>query len=196
MTGDSYTGKKYSSVAGLIECDCTAHYIGSYGCGEDDDDDKDVFDQSISMELVKCVPDTVWHHEGDTSRIGRVMAPMVSFVSPEAERGSSVVIGLLNRTERQMTDKGVLIHDSSADLDTGQSLTIDNLYEKYHKDFAIWVGKDRQEVSAELNLTMAELSSFRLWQKVRFAGRLWLVKKLTIDFAPGRMSVRGDFISL
>ncbi len=195
VTGDNYSGKKYAGMTGMIECDCTSHYIGSVGCNEDEDDDREAFDQSVGLELVKCIPETVYNYLG-VGGIERMVSPVITFADPKSERGTSVKIGLAIPSLKQMCDKGIVI-DGSRDYNSGINLSIDSLYDRYHQEFATWVGKDRQVVSAELDISIAELSSFRLWQKVRFSNRNWIVKKLTIDFhASGRMVVRGCFISM
>lgn len=78
------------------------------------------------------------------------------------------------------------------------AITPDALWDKYHKAFAQWLGKTRQRVAVDVNLTPVELHNFRLYRPVYFRGRKWIVAKLSVTAAAGsdRVSTRGEFIEI
>ena len=116
------------------------------------------------------------------------------------DRPADVYIALYGNG--QACDKGVVIADpdsaESADLTIGDSLAPEALFERYHQAYAAWLAKDRQLLSVNLNLSVIELASFRMWQAVRVRSRNFLVSKLTVRVAASAdgVNVNADLISL
>ena len=98
----------------------------------------------------------------------------------------------------QFVDKGIYITPLNGDGNIGVSLTTDALFNQYHKDFADWLAKDRQVLTADVKLSIQDVVDFRMYNKVRFASRTWLVKKLTLNFAidSDHIEATGEFISM
>ena len=166
--------------------------------------DGDVFDNSISLSVVRPVPDTIIDSDG--SVLDLIVAPLITPPSIGEERGSMAMIGIIGNG--QMTDKGY-ISVPTADSDTfgipvfqdnylGFSLDPTALFKKYHSEFAAWLEKRRQVVTVDLMLTTKDIASFRLYQKVYFKGREWIPVKISvsISIASGSIEASGDFISV
>ena len=60
-----------------------------------------------------------------------------------------------------------------------------------------WLAKDRQTISAELNLKAYEINAFRFWKPVIFANKAWIVRKLSVTLSAkaGITSVNGEFVA-
>lgn len=126
---------------------------------------------------------------------------MAAIIEPNAignERDNKVYIGI--SYEDQFFSNGVFSPVSRADaLFVGtDDLTPGGLYDKYHKAFAEWLGKTRQRVSVDVNLSPIDLHNFRLYRPVYFKGRKWIVAKLSVTVAAGSeaVSTRGEFIEI
>ena len=157
------------------------------------------FDNSIDFNLVRCLPECAAMREGGYSYR---MCPVIEPAAIGAARGEDVYIGIL--TNNQLVDKGITFApdangiNGTPDSDCGLSLSPDALYETYHKAFAEWLAKDRQVISADLNLTAADIINFRSYKKVLINNRLWLVKKLSLTMSSSSELIRatGEFVSL
>ncbi len=166
--------------------------------------DDDTFDNSISMAVVRPVPDTIIDESG--SVLDLIVAPLITPPSIGEERGSMVLIGIIS--DGQMTDKGFIpvpTADSDVfgvpifqDKDLGFSLDPTRLLEKYHSEFAAWLEKRRQVVTVDLKLTTKDIASFRMYQKIYFKGREWIPLKISVsvNVASGSIDASGDFISM
>lgn len=200
VTKDIYSGKHVPTprpyVAELTVCDILYHHNPKIGTTTSGDDNS--FDNSIDFNLVRCLPETAAREDGGyTPRLCPVIEPS-TIGSP---RGTDTYIGLL--VNNQLVDKGVTFNpaatiDNQADADCGISLAPDALFDVYHKDFADWLAKERQVVSLDLKLSIDDIVNFRMFQKVYFHHRLWLVKKLTLTLSASSELIRasGDFIAL
>lgn len=179
-----------NAPGGYIASDCVKQYLGSLPSSEDADE---VFENKISLEVVRCTPEKVYH-SANTGGIKKIIAPVVPATDPTLERGKKAYIGLI--VGNQMCDKGIAVNQAgTADVNTHVSLSIDSLMRNYHQGFANWMARDRQIVSVDLDFNEADVANFQLWRRVFFAQRLWITKKLTVDLtAEGQMSVRGEFI--
>lgn len=167
-------------------------------------DSEDFFDNSIGFSLVRPVPDTVMNTE--TYDYELKVAPLITPPAIGEERGTTAIIGLIG--ERQMTDKGyvsVWVSDAGAfglpvfnDKNLGFSLDPKALFSKYHSRLALWLEKRRQVVTVDLNLTIEDIASFRMYDKVYFKGRQWLPVKLSVsvDVSSGTVTASGEFISI
>lgn len=215
VTGDIYSGRKISkdldndgsSDTKAVLADSLLHKIPSAGSSLTGED-KGSFDNKSDFELVNCLPDRIDDGDGYCFRV----APMIEPATVGAERGDKVYIGLVGR--HQMCDKGIIFGEQdglsqSPDLalpsftppvsgDGRYSLAPDDLYDIYHKKFAEWLGKERQVLTTAVNLDAQDIANFRMWDKVRFKGRNWLVKKMTVTLsaAKDRIDCVCDFISL
>ena len=167
-------------------------------------DSEDFFDNSIGFSLVRPVPDTVMNTE--TYDYELKVAPLITPPAIGEERGTTAIIGLIG--ERQMTDKGyvsVWVSDAGVfglpvfnDKNLGFSLDPKALFSKYHSRLALWLEKRRQVVTVDLNLTIEDIASFRMYDKVYFKGRQWLPVKLSVsvDVSSGTVTASGEFISI
>lgn len=165
---------------------------------------EDVFDNSIALTVVRPVPDTIIDPDGTILNL--IVAPLISAPSIGEQRGNMTIIGIIG--EGQMTDKGyVSIPTAESDIYgfsvfqdkfLGFSLDPTALFNKYHSEFAEWFGKRRQIVSLNLHLSVMDIASFRLYQKVYFKGREWLPIKLSVsvDIGSGSIDASGEFISV
>ena len=207
-TGDVYSGRQYdgvvkkwySSTGGGVTVDtetayeCDVLYQGSKPV-ENKVDDADDYDNSTDFLIPKCSPEKIFL--SDSGRAYR----MAAIIAPNAvgdERDNKVYIGI--SYEDQFFSNGVFSPVSRMDsLFVGtEDLTPGGLYDKYHKAFAEWLGKTRQRVSVDVNLSPIDLHNFRLYRPVYFKGRKWIVAKLSVTVAAGSeaVSTRGEFIEI
>ena len=129
---------------------------------------------------------------------------MVAIINPENvgdKRGADVIIGRIDGTRNQLQfGDGSIYYEDDAECYNGKSANLrpKSLYENYHEQFAEWCRKRHQVISADLNLSMTDIATFRMWQKVVFSGRMWIVRKLTITIyaGNGRVDVSGEFVSV
>ncbi|MBQ7622930.1 MAG: hypothetical protein IJS66_04255 [Bacteroidales bacterium] len=142
----------------------------------------DTKDRSTSWKLVRCVPDKVPYRlpDPDATPEDPVMAAVIPPVASDAERGDEVYVGLLkNVWYPQLVDKSFYF-DGNGDIhDDGVSLAPKDLW-PLHKDYAEWLGKDRQCVKVKLNVSTLELQGMKMWNRYFFDSRYWLLKSLTI----------------
>lgn len=95
-------------------------------------------------------------------------------------------------TEKMVELEGKIWEKSILEFDTG---SIPSTLSKFSTP---WLGKTRQRVAVDVNLTPVELHNFRLYRPVYFRGRKWIVAKLSVTVAAGsdRVSTRGEFIEI
>lgn len=75
--------------------------------------------------------------------------------------------------------------ENISDVQTSYDLSAESLYNSYHKKFAAWLAKDRQVIQADLDLSLSDISSFRMWHAVMVRNRLFIVKRLTLHLSMG-----------
>lgn len=192
MTRDIYSGG-YALVNRAVYlplCDILYHHNPIIDTSTDEVNDS--FDNSMEFNLVKCIPEYIGLPD---NAYEYRMCPVISPVTIGASRNNDVYIGLL--CNNQLVDKGLSFIEGYNDSDIGMSLAPDALYDRYHKSFAEWLAHDRQTVSAGLNLTMKDIILFRSYNKVRFHGRTWLVKRLTLTMSASSdlLNATGEFIA-
>ena len=58
--------------------------------------------------------------------------------------------------------------------------------------------KDKISVTGQVKLTAFELSAFKMYRKVYFRGREWIVKKLSVTMSAlsDTLDVTGEFVSV
>lgn len=206
-TGDVFSGKTQNVVKGSILpaylIDIILQHLNSIDTTGEVESADSTFDNSIDFKLVRCVPDKIRMDYRDYDL--NMVAPVISFPATGTERGSEVYIGVFH--ENQLCDKGhVIIHDPElsqyvpdafCDYDIGLSLDPHALSGR-HQAFIQWIGKRRQTVTADVNLSLFDVANFRMFKKVFFAGRQWIVRKLTITLLAksDNIEASGEFISV
>lgn len=208
FTGDVYSGKyiKFNGNKVYLE-DVVLHNMETM-TSEATDEDASSFDAKSDFIPVRTVPDVLYKGTPNTSYtpIYRV-APLVPPVDANAERDSKAYIGYI--FNGQMTDSGYTFSESGQEEYQGMPLTkadyqypqhilsVKSLWDSHHKLFANWISRNRQCVSADLNLSALDVCNFRMFRLVYFRGRRWVVRKLTLTFKAGSSAIgaRGEFIS-
>ena len=159
------------------------------------------FDNSVAFKVVRCVPEALPSRSGSYDL---KLAPIVSPPSRGDERGSDAIIGIIS--DGQMCEKGIVIAaspnsessgvDSFIDKDLGFSLQPGALY-KWHGPIAVWLSAERQRISVKLNLDIFDIAGFKIYEKVYFKGREWIVKSLSIQISvsKGITEISGEFVS-
>lgn len=188
--------------------------------------DGDTVENIVDFNLVRCVPTVMnrWigystsHGSGSSSSPSPdpaagtgydmvdagtpkfYMAPIIEPAASDAENGSTLYVGLMNRG--QLTDDGLAMPDTVPELqvsdgkvtvdgsledipltaDDGERLSLAPgwLFEHYHKPYAQWLARDRQLLTCDVNLSEFDLLNFRMYRKIRIHGRDFLVKKLSV----------------
>lgn len=169
---------------------------------DESDSKKSTYDAASDFILVKCIPISAFRSSPSVA-CNLCVCPIIDFPSMDGERPKDVYIGLLK--ENQMVDKGPVYDRATRSpsqsfswVKMSQSLVPQDLRNGLHRTFADWIEKDRQLVSVDLNLSVMDIAGLKLWRKVYFCGRTWLIKKLTLTFAVAADSIRvsGDFVSM
>lgn len=106
------------------------------------------------------------------------MAGYVTFPKDGCERDTNAILGSYGSD--QFVGKGVGMTDSGEDLQIASSLDAGALHTSFHRNFETWLAKDRQVIALDLDLSMQDISSFRMWNPVTVRNRLFLVKRLTL----------------
>lgn len=185
-TREKFTGRAVFAKSGeeIMDklCDITYGGAGSYSNAEDKDAETTSCD--IPFTLARCIPDF------KTMK----MAPVIN-APDSSERPTEVIIGEIPPSLGYMISRGMGLSDTSPAYD---DLAPKALFENYHRDYAAWLAKDRQVISAEVLLRPDEVCAFRLWRPVMIQNRPFLVKSLSIECAASSdsISVTADFISL
>lgn len=210
LTGDAYSVPPHS-VSLVSNYDADACEILNV---DDEDYDNEIdgekTDNRLSASLIRNVPVCFRHEtwepddEDDPQGHGTWMtdeehyrvAGLVSFPADGGERDSKIIIGEFG--SGQLVGKGYGMSDGGADLQVGSGLTARQLYSLYHRSFAAWLAKDRQVISVDVNLTMEDISAFRMWQVVTVRNRLFLVKRLNLSVSTmsERILCSAELISL
>ena len=164
-------------------------------------DGDEMVDNSPDFKLVECVPIEIFSGSYTQNPIRNFeMYPRIDL--NEGERGTDMYIG--EYRDGQMVDKRITFPNDGNDNTDGNTnrateahdWSMSKVYTRYHNTLASFLNKDKQTISAELNLTAKDLSDFRPWQKIFFASRYWFVTKLNFTLSPRRgiVSCRGDFV--
>lgn len=190
VTKDIYSGRKAVSGSNVFVCnDMLYHHNPVIDTSSGDEESS--FDNSIEFNLVRCLPES--YLDGSTTYLR--LAPIIEAPTIGSPRGTDAYIGILQNN--QLVDKGYSI-TANGDANIGVSLATDALFNQYHKEFSDWLAKDRQVLTADVKLSIQDIVDFRMFNKVRFASRTWLVKKLTLNFAidSDHIEATGEFISM
>ncbi len=183
---------------------------------------KDSVENICGFNLVKCVPcilnkQAVYDGNNGAGTPSFAYAPVFDFPNKEAERGSDAYIGLM--VNSQLTDSGRAMPGTvpvpsgwppAADPDALADVTLtpdgmresvslrpDWLYEHFHKSYAAWLGKDRQLLSCDVNLSAGDLLDFAMYRKVLIHGREFFVRKLSVTLRASSRALEcsAEFIS-
>lgn len=211
-TGDIYSRSVISTTdsGAYVSMDILYRNLGK-DSEISENSDKDTYDASTDFQLVSCVPMKTDESSASQADFAVLMCPKITFPSLGDSRPDDIYIGIL--AYNQLTDKGFLPEGSTAatksddyrrpgstgeNIDVGISIIPGVLRSGIHKQYADWIEKDRQLVSVDLNLSVMDIAGLKLWRKVYFCGRTWLIKKLTLTFAVAADSIQvsGDFVSV
>lgn len=215
-TGDIFSGRSYAfgkdttgkpsgySAPNVFDCDVIYHNAKPMSL-EVEDEDGEVFDNTCAFELVRCVPEKIFPDSGsgvwpsDSAATYR-MTPIVDPHQVSEARDSKVYVGIIDNLLKQMTDHdqflpSVVVEEN---LLGRNSLCPEDLWERHHEGYAEWMSRGRQLVKTAVNLTITDLHSFRLYTPVYFAGRKWVVKRLSItaEAASEDIEVTGEFVEI
>lgn len=190
--------------------DSLFRYIGKTEFGKSYDG-QETYEVKSVFHLVRCIP--VNCRKNSLQYTGEILfCPRVDFPALNGERPKDVHIGIL--AHNQLTDKGQIPYGSQLysddfievepapeswpNLRTGMSIIPGDLIGGIHKAYAEWLGRRKQIVKADVNLTTLEVASIRLYRKVYFCGKEWLIKKLTlnVDGTSDRIECSGEFVSI
>lgn len=168
-------------------------------------DEGEKHEVSLGFNLVRCTPIRVTA-PGDIYPLYDSMMPVINFPACDGNRPKDVYIGRL--LGGQLVDKSVyfephLIESGGTPIAVVQhnaelSLSPGDLYRTRHKAFADWLKSDRIAVSADVNLSVADLNNLRFWRKVYFRGHEWIIRKLsvTVNVRTGGIATTADFVSV
>ena len=155
------------------------------------DDDAEEFSNISDFVAVRCIPEKTMDHIR--------MMPIIEPEGVSGDRNKKTYLGIIH-TDGSLVSNGCFaaITKSDALFQGVGSITPSGLWDKYHKAFAEWLGKTRQRVSVDVNLSPIDLHNFRLYRPVYFKGRKWIVAKLSVTVAAGSeaVSTRGVFIEI
>ena len=203
-TGDMFSGRgMYVKVtdggANMPFMDMLLHNIPKVSTEEEFENS---YDSTVDFKCVRCMPAELFNIKTSITDTWRGLCPIVEFPAIGDDRSSEVWIGLL--LNNQLVDKGYYLRTPELpggghtliEENTNQSLAPKALYEKLHRPFAEWLAKDRQVISADVNLTLDDIVSLRMYNKVVIRSRAFLIKKITLSFAVNSDSVEAtaDFI--
>ena len=199
IIGHGSTGSVYGQVGTIDEI--LIDRVGSTAKVRTGEDTEHVRTVDVGFRVPRCVP-AGWTKRPDSgaAKYVRRMAPILQIPESGADFPTDVYVALYENG--QACDKGTVIADpdtgSSQDLQIGESIAADALFERFHQEFAAWLSKDRQVLSVDLNLSVPELAAFRMWQVVRVRSRNFIVSKLSVRLAAGSdgVDVSADLISL
>lgn len=191
-TGDIYSGKvtgKNTKEKREVTCDIVSRDIEEITTTSGNNSGN--FDYSCAFSQIKTIPERIW---GDRNYVA---APVYMVDDAINKRDDKVFIGVCEN--EQMTNHGYFVKGNGMEGEPGTySILPKVLYEKYHKSFAEWMMKDRQEVSVDLCFLPNEFMKIKLSEPFYFKGRKWIAKKLSFRFHEGMTAIRGtgSFVSL
>ena len=156
-----------------------------------EDKDAEGFSNISDFLAVRCVP--------EKTNASNAMAPIINPEAVSGDRSKKAYIGIIHLYNCLVSNGYSATYSKMDAMFQGRgAITPDALWDKYHKAFAQWLGKTRQRVAVDVNLTPVELHNFRLYRPVYFRGRKWIVAKFSVTVAAGsdRVSTRGEFIEI
>ena len=203
-SGDVYSWKHaHNGYGPRYMGDMLYHNLGAENA-EQSNSKKETYDVSSDFILVKCIPVSTYRMEPSIDYKLSV-CPIVDFPAMSNDRPKDIYIGML--LENQLVDRGPVYNRAVRGGDEDfwslthfpdKSIRPQDLRNGLHKTFADWIEKDRVCVSVDLNLSVMDLANLRLWRKVYFRGRTWMIKKLSMTFKvrTASIAISGDFVSV
>lgn len=158
-----------------------------------------VFDSTIGMELVKCIPVLETSDNSLSVSMPVGLYPIVKKKEDGTARTTRVVVGLIKG--RQFVDGSVYLKPGPVsgyrDYSDDVSLRTKDLL-RYHASFAQWLAEDHVCVKLKLNLSATQLVALSLAERVYFKGRYWIFKHLSVTLMAGSESIisEAEFIEL
>lgn len=183
-TGELFSARAVLSPGGSTVMDalCDMIYANANPYSNTEEEDKDMMSCDVHFSLVRSIPD----------RRHGTMAPVVS--PPEiGDRPSESIIGEM--LGGSLVSRGFKY---AATASSGEDLSPESLYAKYHKPYADWLMEERQTLSVDVNLRPDEVCALRLWRPVIVRHRLFLIKSLSVaaSASSGIVSVSASLVSL
>lgn len=185
------------------------------------DDSEDI---TVEMDLVKCTPQilnnyTLFsindHYKSLSTLIQRCsLAAMIESTENDETRPSTPIIGVYHNG--QMSPDGISLVTSIqtpapsdgvvsryTDVDGPRtnsdvvSLLPVDLFNKFHKNYADWLSKDKQVIVCDVDLSEFDLAGLDLSRKARIHGRDFYVRKITVTIKEGvgQIACSVEFIS-
>ena len=169
--------------------------------------DLDTFSATSNWVPIKCIPYVFNYTVGIRNERDGVMLPIVENPTVGGTRPTTVQFGLLQTgiagqeyvPVAQFTSNGYIGttfgHFSPADPPL--NLIGDNgLYERFHKGFQSWLGKDKTVYKVDINLSAADIANLQMWKKVMLYNRLFFIKSLSITMNTTKNYIRtqADFV--
>lgn len=203
-TGDMYSGRGMNITlkdghANMPFMDMLLHNIPKVST---EDDLENAFDSTVDFKCVRCMPTELLNINTDITDSWYGLCPIVEFPAIGEDRSSDVWIGLL--FNNQLVDKGYYLQTPTMqgggheliERNSGQSLAPEALYKRFHKPFAEWLAKDKQVITADVYLTLDDIASLRMYNKIAIRSRAFLIKKITLSFAVNSETIEttADFI--
>lgn len=205
FTGDVFSGKFIYFRGNKVYLEDMVFHDTKSRESEVPGSDASSFDAKSDFTPVRTIPEVLYKGTPSSSYspIYRV-APLVAQIPSDSDRDTKVYVGYVYGG--QMSDSGYTLGPDGKDLFCGSPLTkldypslmsVDDLWMKYHENFATWLSSERQCVTADLNLSLFDICNFRMYRLVYFNARRWVVRKLTLTFNVNSDSVsaRGEFLS-
>ena len=186
-TGDMFSGKGVSiTVQGshnsIPYIDMLSHKL--FKAEADSDSESNIFDMSLSLKCVRCMPVGVVEYTGYYSKEKQyLMCPIVKTNVAEDNRSSDVWIGCLHNN--QLIDKGFYFSKGATENSYAYGGCIDPaiLYRKYHSPFANWLAQSRRVITADFVLSLKEISALRLYNKISLYNQFFLIKKISLPLS-------------
>lgn len=205
FTGDVFSGKFIYFRGNKVYLEDMVFHNTKSRESEVPGNDASSFDAKSDFTPVRTIPEVLYKGTPSSSYspIYRV-APLVAQIPSDSDRDTKVYVGYVY--VGQMSDSGYTLGSDGKDLFCGGPLTkldypslmsVDDLWMKYHENFATWLSSERQCVTADLNLSLFDICNFRMYRLVYFNARRWVVRKLTLTFNVNSdsISARGEFLS-
>ncbi|MBQ9309882.1 MAG: hypothetical protein IJ222_03360 [Bacteroidales bacterium] len=183
----------------LIDADVTWQNDKMAGTGTGK---SEIFDATVNAHLPKVVPVSI-RRFGQPDRLSRMLAPVVPAQAADADRSEDLYIGIVSqvagypcqfgRGDWYYTADRTLRHDTGA-----PALRTEALYERFHKEFARWISRDRVRVRCTMDMSALDLASVDLAKPVYFAGRRWLISRISATFRAlgNTFETEGEFITI
>lgn len=177
-SGKSLTVKRASNTATLPSVDILLHHLSSFSPEKDEEQS---FDNTVDFKCVKCLP--LHHAPFLIDNTAYHLCPIVKPSAAGENRSTDVIIGCL--LNGQLVDKGTAFVNGSNNEGSDENCSIDPdaLFQKYHTLFKQWLSKERKIISADVALSLPEIASLRMYDKISISNQSFLIKKISHSFS-------------